>query len=142
MDHPETPALKPSVKRVAPRVYSARNERDAELTIGFGPGEFSPGDLLKLALLGCHVLSSDARFAHALGDDYALTGTVDASFSKEDDRFTDFTVELFPELGDMSPEDREQLMHRVAGAVRHFCTITHTLTPGAPTHMVVDGDPM
>ena len=136
------PKNTPSVERIGTRVYTARNDRDAELTIGYGPGQFTPGELLKIAVLGCNALSSDARFARALGDDYALTGTIAASYSKEEDRFTDFTVELLPELGFMDPEDRQQLFHRVAGAIKRYCTITHTLTPGAPTALTVDGEPV
>lgn len=135
------PKNTPHVERIGTRVYTARNDRGAELTIGYGPGQFTPGDLLKIAVLGCNALSSDARFARALGDDYHLTGTIDADYSQDEDRFTAFDVELSPDLAVLDPQQREQLFHRVAGAIRRYCTITHTLSQGTPTRLTVDGDP-
>ena len=59
------------LERTGVRQYVARNARGAEILVGDGPGRFSPGDLLKLALAGCNAMSSDARFAAVLGDDFA-----------------------------------------------------------------------
>ena len=84
----ETPATKPegfTVERTGERQYSAKNERGSELVIGYGLGEFSPGDLLKLAILGCNALSSEARFARGLGEDFEITGSITADYLKEED---------------------------------------------------------
>lgn len=129
-----------SVERAGTRRYIARNERGGELVVGYDEGEFSPGDLLKIALLGCNVLSADARFARALGDDYEMTGTISATYLKEEDRFTEFLVELFPNLEGFYPEDREQLLDRAKRAIDRYCTISHTVTESAPTNLIVDGD--
>ena len=55
------------LERTGVRQYVARNARGAEVLVGDGPGRFTPGDLLKLALAGCNAMSSDARFAAVLG---------------------------------------------------------------------------
>mgnify|MGYP002738765445 CR=1 len=129
-----------TVERIGTRQYKARNSKGAELLIGYEEGQFSPGDLIKLAILGCNALSSDARFARALGDDYKLTGSVDTMYSKAEDRFTEFMVELEPAINFMDPDDRERLLERAAGAIRRYCTISHTVAQSAPTSITIDGD--
>ncbi|MFZ1381979.1 MAG: OsmC family peroxiredoxin [Scrofimicrobium sp.] len=130
-----------SVNRIGTREYTASNSKGAELVIGDGEGQFTPGDLLKLAILGCNALSSDARFARALGDDFQLSGTVSAKYLESEDRFTEFFVELAPVLGSMYPEDRERLLRRASGAIERYCTISHTVTESAPTSLTIDGEP-
>ena len=58
------------LQRTGVREYIARNQDGAEILVGHGPGRFSPGDLLKLAIAGCNAMSSDARMAARLGDDF------------------------------------------------------------------------
>ena len=62
-----------SVARIGPRMYEGLNERGATLRVG-GPeleGEhFTPGELLKLALISCSGLSADRVTARRLGDDF------------------------------------------------------------------------
>lgn len=128
------------VDRIGTRQYVATNGKGGEIVIGDGEGQFTPGDLLKLAILGCNVLSADARFARALGDDFKMTGDVTASYLKEEDRFTEFFVQLFPDLRFMDAEDRQQLLRRASGAIDRYCTISHTVTQSAPTSLQIDGE--
>lgn len=136
---PEPSAQAFSVERTGERQYTARNDRGSELTIGYGPGEFSPGDLLKLAILGCNALSSEARFARVLGEDFDITGTVTSQYLKDEDRFTSFEVELSPDLSALYPDDREQLLERASRAVQRYCTISHTVEKSATTDLKIDG---
>lgn len=138
-DTPESADPTFSVRRTGERQYAAQNDRGSELTIGYGPGEFSPGDLLKLAVLGCNVLSSEARFARALGDDFQISGTVSANYLEDEDRFTSFEVDLHPDLSDLYAEDRERLLQRAARAVQRYCTISHTVEASAQTTLKIDG---
>ncbi len=128
-----------TIERAGERRYNAKNERGSELVIGYGPGEFSPGDLLRLAILGCNALSAESRFARALGDDFEITGSIVGKYVKEEDRFTSFDVELSPDLSGLYPEDRERLLQRVARAVDRYCTISTTVKRSAETHLSVDG---
>ncbi len=128
-----------TVERTGHRQYAATTNRGSSLTIGYGPGEFSPGDLLKLAVLGCNALSSEARFARALGEDFPITGTLTADYNKPEDRFTEFFVSLQPDLSGLSAEEREQLLERAARAVARLCTISHTVEQSARTHLEIDG---
>ncbi len=139
MSEATTPSAPLTLTRVSTRVYTARNTKGAELVIGDGEGQFTPGDLLRLAILGCNVLSSDARFARALGDDFSMKATVQSQYLESEDRFTEFFVRLFPDLGDMSDEDRQRLFRRASGAIDRYCTISHTVEKSAPTSLEIDG---
>lgn len=136
-DNANIPEL--SATRTGQRQYVATNERGGEVTIGYGPGEFSPGQLLKLAILGCNLLSSEARFTRALGSDTELVGSVDAGYLKEEDRFTEFSVEIDTDLSALSEPERQALFTRVKKAIERYCTISHTVEQGAPTYQRVNG---
>lgn len=136
----DTPAPGFTIERTGERQYAAKNERGSELVIGYGSGEFSPGDLLKLAILGCNALSSEARFVRALGEEFQITGSIKAHYRKDEDRFTSFDVELEPVVSGLYPEDRELLLGRAARAIARYCTISHTLDHPAPTTLVIDGE--
>ena len=60
-------------ERTGTRQYIGRNSAGAEVRIGMGPGEFSPGELMKIALATCNTLSADHRLAKALGEDFEAT---------------------------------------------------------------------
>ena len=82
------------MQRTGVRQYVARNQDGAEIRIGHGPGLFSPGDLLKLAIAGCNAMSSDARMAARLGDDFEQFVGVSGDYDQQNDRFTHVDVEL------------------------------------------------
>ncbi len=136
----ETPAADATIERMSTRQYAAKNNRGGELIIGYGPGEFSPGDLLKIAILGCSALSSDSRLANTLGDDYALEGSVTASYLKEEDRFTQFFVDMQADLDHLDAQERAQLLRRAHRAIERNCTISHTVKESATTTVAIDGE--
>ena len=55
------------VERTGKRLYTGRNSRGAEVSIGGVEvdGAFSPGELLKIALAGCSGLASDSALRSA-----------------------------------------------------------------------------
>lgn len=120
------------LERTGVRTYVARNDRGAEVRVGKGPGEFSPGDLLKLALAGCNAMSSDARFSAVLGEDFAQVTTVDGEYNETDDVFESFSMELIQDLSSLSDEDRVELLRRAEAAIARYCTIGHTLDRATP----------
>ncbi len=120
------------LERTGVRTYVARNDRGAEVRVGKGPGEFSPGDLLNLALAGCFAMSSDARFSAVLGEDFAQVTTVDGEYNETDDVFESFSMELIQDLSSLSDEDRVELLRRAEAAIARYCTIGHTLDRATP----------
>lgn len=120
------------LERTGVRQYVARNARGAEILVGDGPGRFSPGDLLKLALAGCNAMSSDARFAAVLGDDFAQISGVSAEYDEAEDRFTSMEIELLQDLSALSEEETASLLRRAEAAIERHCTIAHTISHPVP----------
>lgn len=129
---PQTPAPSPALflERQGVRQYVARNSRGAEVLVGDGPGRFSPGDLLKIALAGCNAMSSDKRLVDRLGPEFAQLIGVSGEYIDGEDRYASFEVELIQDLSGVDEEERPKLLHRAEGAIDRNCTIGHTLTRG------------
>ena len=120
------------LERTGVRQYVARNARGAEVLVGDGPGRFTPGDLLKLALAGCNAMSSDARFAAVLGEDFAQIAGVSAEYDEAADRFTSMEVELLQDLSSLSEEETANLLRRAGSAIERNCTISHSISEPLP----------
>lgn len=127
-----TPSKTLYLERTGVRQYVARNARGAEVLVGDGPGRFSPGDLLKLALAGCNAMSSDARFAAVLGEDFAQLAGVSAEYDEAADRFTSMAIELIQDMSALSEDEKATLVRRAQGAIERYCTIGHTVSQPLP----------
>ena len=119
------------MQRTGVRQYVARNQDGAEIRIGHGPGLFSPGDLLKLAIAGCKAMSSDARLTSRLGDDFEQFVGVSANYDQDNDRFTHVDVELVQDLSALSEEEIADLTRRADAAIERYCTIAHSVVDQA-----------
>lgn len=117
--------------RTGNRSYVGRNESGAEVLIGDGPGQFTPGELLKLALATCHTLSADRRFAQALGEDFAAHIGVESTKPADENRYDTISMEMLTDLSGLDAQAEENLRGRVAAAIDKNCTIGHTLRHGA-----------
>ena len=60
-------------QRKGKKHYVGQNGRGAKVEIGMGENQFTPGELLQLALATCHTFSADHVFAAALGKDFGLS---------------------------------------------------------------------
>lgn len=144
MEQPHADAAKttPSLwlERTGKGSFVGRNQRGLTVKIGHAADEFTPGELLQLALAGCTATSSDARFAAALGEDYHSTVGVSANYDQDSDRFTAMTVEVVTDMSELDAQQREQLDRRVRGAVERKCTISHTLNEGISTDLKISGE--
>ena len=107
------------MQRTGVRQYVARNQDGAEIRIGHGPGLFSPGDLLKLAIAGCNAMSSDARMAARLGDDFEQFVGVSGDYDQAGDRFTHVDVELVQDMSALSDEEIADLLRRAEASIEH-----------------------
>ncbi|WP_026459565.1 OsmC family protein [Schaalia vaccimaxillae] len=120
------------LERQGVRKYVARNSRGAEVLVGDGPGRFSPGDLMKLAIAGCNAMSSDKRMTDRLGEDFEQFIGVAAEYNEEEDRFTSFEVEMVQDLSGLSEQEVKDLIRRAEGAIDRNCTIGHTIAHEVP----------
>ncbi len=119
------------MQRTGVRQYVARNQDGAEIRVGHGPGMFSPGDLLKLAIAGCNAMSSDARLAARLGDEFSQFVGVSASYDEDNDRFTHVDVELVQDMSALSEDEVADLLRRAEAAIARNCTIEHSVVDQA-----------
>lgn len=126
-----------ATQRLGTRHYVSENSRGARLEIGDGPGQWTPGELLKIALLGCNVLSADQRLAAALGDDFEMAGVVAAETVPGENRYGSLSVELLPDFGDLDAQAQQALIECVMRAIDRRCTIGRTLDYPVPHQTVV-----
>ena len=118
-------------ERTGTRQYLGRNARGAEVRVGMGPGEFSPGELLKIALATCNTLSADHRLAKALGEDFEANVICATLKNEEEERYSDMDVQIVTDLSALTPEQLSTLTERVERAIDRGCTVGHTLEKGA-----------
>ena len=128
-------------ERTGTRRYLAHNARGAQVAVGMGPGEFTPGELLKVALATCNTLSADHRLAKALGEDFDANVGCSTVKNDAEERYESFQVEIVTDLSSLDADQRELLSQRVASAVDRQCTVGHTIEHGATyTTAIVDPD--
>ena len=129
-------------ERTGTRRYLARNARGAQVAVGMGPGEFTPGELLKVALATCNTLSADHRLAKALGEDFDANVICATLRNEEEERYSDFDVQIVADFAALSPDQLAVLTERVRRAVDRGCTVGHTLDKGAGIrlHLLDDED--
>mgnify|MGYP000989757666 FL=1 len=118
-------------ERTGTRQYLGRNARGAEVRVGMGPGEFSPGELMKIALATCNTLSADHRLAKALGEDFEANVICATLKNEEEERYSDMDVQIVTDLSALTPEQLSTLTERVERAIDRGCTVGHTLEKGA-----------
>lgn len=129
-------------ERTGTRQYLGHNARGAQVRVGMGPGEFSPGELLKIALATCNTLSADHRLAKALGEDFEANVICATNKNEEEERYSDFDVQIVTDLSALSDEQLATLTSRVVGAIERSCTVGHTLDKGSGVrlHLLDDAD--
>ena len=130
------------VERTGKRLYTGRNSRGAEVSIGGVEvdGAFSPGELLKIALAGCSGLASDSALRHRLGDDVDVTIHVSGMSDDETDRYPALLEELVVDLSALDATARERLLTVVHRAIDQHCTVGRILEAGATVQLTVTGE--
>ena len=119
--------------------YIARNGRGAEVRIGRGDvqGVFSPGELLKIALATCSVLSADHVLRSRLGEHFPAVVGVSSTGVEGENRYGSMDVELLVDMSELDEAKREKLPERVAATAGRQCTVGRTLKAGAPYELTI-----
>lgn len=144
--HPElVPANLPAAgvwaKRLGTRHYLAGNEAGVSVEIG-GEGNFTPGELMKIALLTCQTLSADHRIARELGENGQLTAVAATVKNEAEERYESFTVDIDAALAGLDEDQLAKLRERVDVAIDRYCTVGHTVEHGAPVTTRLNGTPI
>lgn len=121
-----------TLARTGKRSYVARSEAGGEVRIGGGlPGEFTPGELLKIALAACNAMSADARIIHALGtEDFESEIVIETLKNEAEERYEQFQVTLHAPIAHLDDDARAQLEERAERSVTRYCTVGRTLEFG------------
>lgn len=122
-------------ERTGTREYLGHNARGAQVRVGSGPGEFSPGELLKIALATCNTLSADHRLAKALGEDFEANVICATLKNEDEERYQAMDVQIVTDLSGLTSDQLATLTQRVEAAIGRGCTVGHTLTTGAEVRL-------
>lgn len=124
------------------RSLIGRNQRGVEIPIGHGEGEINPGELLKLALIGCAGMSGDVTLARRLGEDFEMRLWAHGTSDEADNRYHRIAEEVQLPLEGLTAEEIATVVTVFERAVAAGCTVERTVVPGAEvTHTVLGAEP-
>ena len=117
----------------------AFSDDGAHIKFGKDRGQFTPGDLMKVALAGCAALSSQFAIEHTLGEGKGAKIAVDGTYDPENDAYTGFEEQVVIDASDagLSEEDADKLKERVTRHIDKGCTVKHTYVQETPVRMNV-----
>ncbi|ATG51891.1 osmotically inducible protein C [Brachybacterium vulturis] len=124
--------------RTGERTLKGCNQRGVEIPIGHGEGEISPGELLKLALIGCAGMSSDANLSRRLGEDHDMRLWAHGTSDDEQNRYLTIAEEVQLPLEGLTAQEIAAVVTVFGRAVAAGCTVERTVAGGAEvTHRVL-----
>ena len=114
--------------------WDAFSDDGAHIKFGKGRGQFTPGDLMKVALAGCAALSSQFAVEHTLGEGKGAKIVVDGTYDADSDTYVGFDEQVVIDATDagLSDEDAEKLADRVSRHIEKGCTVKHTYVEPPP----------
>ena len=121
------------------RSWYAFSDDGAHIKFGKDRGQFTPGDLMKVALAGCAALSSQFAIEHTLGEGKGAKIVVDGTYDADGDAYTGFDEQVVIDASDagLSDEDADKLKERVTRHIDKGCTVKHTYVQETPVRMNV-----
>lgn len=127
--------------RTGHRTLLGRNQRGVEIPIGHGDGEINPGELLKLALIGCAGMSSDVNLARRLGEDFDMRLWAHGSSDEDQNRYLTVAEEVQLPLEGLTAQEIATVVKVFGRAVAAGCTVERTVVPGAEvTHRILGAE--
>ena len=119
--------------------WDAFSDDGGHIKFGKDRGQFTPGDLMKVALAGCAALSSQFAVEHTLGDGKGAKIVVDGTYDADTDAYIGFDEQVVIDATDagLSDEDAEKLADRVSRHIEKGCTVKHTYVEPTPVRMNV-----
>ncbi|TDE97490.1 OsmC family peroxiredoxin [Occultella glacieicola] len=120
--------------RTGKRTYTGHNARGAQVLIGpdDAEGVFSPGELLKISLAACNLMSADWPLSRRLGRDFRASVGVETEKVEDENRYGSGRVEIVLDLSELDEQGRADLEEVVRRAVERGCTVGRTLEAGMP----------
>ena len=126
-------------ERSSTRSLVGYNQRGVSIRIGKGEGEISPGELLKLALIGCAGMSLDHPTSRRLGEDFALRIYAHGAADPHQDRYLAISEQIQLDMDGLDEHERGALAAVIERAIDAACTVKRTVEPGVPVeHSIID----
>ena len=115
--------------------WDAFSEDGAHIKFGKGRGQFTPGDLMKVALAGCAALSSQFAVEHTLGDGKGAKIVVDGTYDADTDAYIGFDEQVVIDATDagLSDEDAEKTTDLVRTKCGGSVEVSH-ISGGQPVY--------
>ncbi|MCI1831684.1 MAG: OsmC family protein [Bifidobacterium sp.] len=119
--------------------WDAFSDEGAHIKFGKGKGQFSPGDLMKVAAASCAALSSQFAIEHALGEGKGARIVVDGTYDPDNDAYINFNEQVVVDASDhdLSGEDADKLKERIVRHIDKSCTVKHTYEHETPVRIGV-----
>ena len=130
------------VERLEYGSWQAQSDDGATLKFGKGEGQFSPVELMQIALAGCTALSSQYAVEHALGEGKGARVLVNGTYDPEEGTYLrfqeDVTVDATSAKPALNDENAKELKERMERHINKGCTVKHTLERGAQVRVTVN----
>lgn len=130
------------VERLEDGSWQAQSDDGATLKFGKGEGQFSPVELMQIALAGCTALSSQYAVEHALGEGKGARVLVNGTYDPEEGTYLrfqeDVTVDATSAKPALNDENAKELKERMERHINKGCTVKHTLERGAQVRVTVN----
>lgn len=119
--------------------WDAFSEDGAHIKFGKDRGQFTPGDLMKIALAGCAALSSQFAIEHTLGEGKGAKIVVGGTYDADNDAYINFDEQVVVDAtgSDLRDEDAAKLKERITRHIDKGCTVKHTYVQETPVRMDV-----
>lgn len=125
------------IDRVGVREFTGHTRGGVEIPIGHGEGMVSPGELLKLALLGCAGMSADLAIGRRVGEGYDLRLHAHGVSDPDTNRYAAVEEQLQLDVAELDEKQIATLRKVIAQAIAVGCTVERSVTPGLPVHHVL-----
>lgn len=130
------------VERLEDGSWQAQSDDGATLKFGKGEGQFSPVELMQIALAGCTALSSQYAVEHAVGEGKGARVLVNGTYDPEEGTYLrfqeDVTVDATSAKPALNDENAKELKERMERHINKGCTVKHTLERGAQVRVTVN----
>lgn len=130
------------VERLEDGSWQAQSDDGATLKFGKGEGQFSPVELMQIALAGCTALSSQYAVEHALGEGKGARVLVNGTYDPEEGTYLrfqeDVTVDATSAKPALNDENAKELKERMERHINKGCTVKQTLERGAQVRVTVN----
>ena len=114
-------------ERTGVREFIGGNRRGVRIPIGKGEGQISPGELLKLALIGCAGMSMDLAVGRRVGEDFDARLWANGSDEVEN-RYRHIQEEIQISADGLTADQLRAMRKVIDKAIEVGCTVQRTVT--------------